>query len=86
MKWGGRMLTDWAKSNTLASCSHTTIMSKVPMPEDLFKHIKSLLNMIPKEIKAYCKYSKTSPELIKQLLIKFTTNSIIKSLLNAPES
>jgi hypothetical protein len=60
-------------------------MSKVPMPEDLFKHIKSLLNVIPKEIEAYHKYSKTSPELVKQLLMEFTTNPLIKSLLDAPE-
>jgi len=61
-------------------------MSKVPTPKNLFKHIKSLLNMISKEIEAYCKYPKTSSELIKQLLINFTTNPIIKSLLNASES
>ena len=60
-------------------------MSKVPTPEDLFKRIKSLLNVIPKEIEAYHKFPKTSPELVKQLLIEFTTNPLIKSLLNAPE-
>jgi hypothetical protein len=58
-------------------------MSKDPTPEDLFKRIKSLLNVIPKEIEAYRNFPKASPELVKQLLIEFTSNPLIKTLLNS---
>ena len=61
-------------------------MSKIPTPEELLKHIKSLLTALPKEIEAYCKLPKTSPGLVKLLLTKFTTNPHIKTLIEAPQS
>ena len=60
-------------------------MSKVPTPEGLLKRIKSFLNAIPKEIETFRKLPKTSPEPVKQLLAKFTTNPTIKPLLDAPQ-
>jgi len=61
-------------------------MSKVPMPDELLKWIKSLLTVLPKEIETYHKLPKASPESVKQLLAEFTMNSIIKPLLDAPQS
>ena len=55
------------------------------MPEDLLKRIKNHLNVIPKEIKTLYKLYKTSLEPVKHLLTEFTTNSIIKPLLDAPQ-
>jgi hypothetical protein len=61
-------------------------MSKIPMPKELLKRIKSLLTVLPKEIKTYCKLPKTSPGPVRLLLTEFTTNPRIKTLTEAPQS
>jgi hypothetical protein len=59
-------------------------MLNFPMPEDLLKYIKNLLIAIPQEIKTYRKLPKAGPRPVKQILLKFTNNPIIKSLSGAP--
>jgi hypothetical protein len=56
------------------------------MPKDLLKCIKSLLLAVPQEIGTYQKLPKAGPEPIKQILLEFTNNPIIKSLSSTPLS
>ena len=67
-----------------ARCSHTTIMSNFPMPENLLKHIENLLTALPQEIETYSKLPKASLGPVKQLLAKFNGNPLIALLTAAP--
>jgi len=59
-------------------------MSNFPTPEDLLKRIKNLLIAVPQEIETYRKLPKAGPGPVKQILLDFTTNPTIKSLIGAP--
>ncbi len=54
------------------------------MPEALLNHIQNLLSAILQENDNYSKLSKAGPGLVKHLLMNFTNNHIIKSLIGAP--
>jgi hypothetical protein len=71
---------------TYASCSLTALMSNIPTPENHLKRIQNLLTVLPKEIEAYRKLTKSGPGPVAQLLADFTTNPLIKSLLDAPQT
>jgi len=59
-------------------------MSNIPMPEALLNCIQNLLSAIPQEINNYSKLPKAGPGPVKHLLLNFTNNHIIKSLISAP--
>jgi hypothetical protein len=59
-------------------------MSNFPTPEDLLKHIKNLLIAVLQEIETYQKLPKAGLGPVKQILLEFFNNPIIKSLSSAP--
>jgi hypothetical protein len=59
-------------------------MSNIPMPEVLLTRIQNLLAAIPQKINNYSKLPKAGPGPVKHLLLNFTNNHIIKSLIGAP--
>jgi hypothetical protein len=61
-------------------------MSNFPMPEDLLNHIKNLLIAVPQKIETYQKLPKAGPGPVKQILLEFTNNPIIKSLSGTPST
>ena len=54
------------------------------MPKVLLTCIQNLLAAIPQEIDNYSKLPKAGPGPVKHLLLNFTNNHIIKSLIGAP--
>jgi hypothetical protein len=59
-------------------------MSNIPTPEVLLTCIQNLLAAIPQEIDNYSKLPKAGPGPVKHLLLNFTNNYIIKSLIGTP--
>jgi hypothetical protein len=59
-------------------------MSNIPTPKVLLTCIRNLLAAILQEINNYSKLPKAGPGPVKHLLLNFTNNHIIKSLIGAP--
>lgn len=75
------------ESEVARRCAEASFVKKFPrLMISRLERIKCLLTALPKGIEAHCKLPKTSLEPVKHLLAEFTTNSLIKPLIDAPQS